>query len=145
MSRVDPPGGKWTALVVDDDPGILGMFHALLPREGFVVDSAHNGREAFEYLRRGSYSVIFLDLLMPDISGVELLERLERDIPMLMRRVIVMTGELSALSHRSAAAAVWGVMRKPFDMAELIRAAKVCASGRPRIERRREPRPEQRA
>jgi CheY-like chemotaxis protein len=120
------------------------MMSALLPREGFVVDCASNGREAFEYLRRGSYSVIFLDLVMPEINGMELLERLERDSPMLMRRVIVMTGAPNRLSERTDAGTVWGVIRKPFDMPELIRSAKICASGRPRIERRREPRPEPR-
>lgn len=145
MSRVDGPGTKWSALVVDDDPGLQGMFNALLVRDGFSVHCAANGRQAYEYLKRGSYSVILLDLMMPEVNGFELLERLERDSPMLLRRVIVMTGATLGLIDVVDSSRVWGVVRKPFDMHELIRSARICAEGRPRIERRSEPRPEQRA
>src|SRR5437660_937781 len=67
MSRVDPPGRRQSALVVDDDPALQGLVHTLLGRDGFAVDCAPNARTAFEYIRRGSYSVILLDLMMPDV------------------------------------------------------------------------------
>ena len=92
MSRVDAPGRRWSALVVDDDPGIQGLFTTLLARNGFSVDCAPNGRQAFEYLRRGSYAVILLDLMMPEVNGFELIDRIERTSPSLLGRVIVMTG-----------------------------------------------------
>ena len=60
MSRVDAPGRR-SVLVVDDDPGLQGLFTTLLGRDGYAVDCAPTGRQAFEYLRRGSYSVILLD------------------------------------------------------------------------------------
>ena len=144
MSRVDAPGTNWTALIIDDDDALRGMLTSIMMRDGFTVDTASSGREAFEYLRRGSYSVILLDLMMPDINGFELLERLERDSPALLRRVIVMTGASSRLVDGLDVSRVWGAVRKPFDVNDLVRAARVCASGRPRVERRREPRPEQR-
>lgn len=56
MSRVDPPGRKWSALVVDDDPAVQGSFVTLLGRNGFAVDTAFTGSDAFEYMRRISYS-----------------------------------------------------------------------------------------
>ena len=130
MSRVDQPRKAWTALVVDDDRGLQGLFNALLSQEGFAVDVAENGRRAFEFLRRGSYSVIFLDLMMPEINGFELLERLANESPMLLRKVIVMTGASQRMADLARASQVWDVVRKPFDIHDLIRSAKACATGR---------------
>jgi DNA-binding response OmpR family regulator len=127
LSRVDPPGRRWSALVVDDDPGLQSLFYTLLGREGFSVDCAPNGRLAFEYLRRSAYSVILLDLMMADVNGFELLERLRRDSPVLLGRVIVITGA----SQRDVASLdttnLRGVIRKPFDIDELTRMARHCA------------------
>jgi len=127
MSRVDQPRKTYTALVVDDDRGLQGLFNALLAQEGFAVDVAENGRRAFEFLRRGSYSVIFLDLMMPEVNGFELLERLAEESPMLLRRVIVMTGASQSMVELARGSSVWGVFRKPFDIHELIRSAEACA------------------
>jgi CheY-like chemotaxis protein len=132
MSRVDTPHRKWSVLVVDDDPGIQGLFHTVLERTGFSVDTAPNGRDAFEYLRRGSYAVILLDLMMPDVNGFELLERIERSAPHLLSHVIVMTGA----SHRSLEqfdpSRLWGLIRKPFDLDEFVTSTVACAQGQPR-------------
>ncbi|MEO6487766.1 MAG: response regulator [Thermoanaerobaculia bacterium] len=128
MSRVDPPIRKRSVLVVDDDPGLQGLFSTLLSRDGFSVDCAANGRLAFEYLRRGSYSVILLDLMMPDVNGSELLVRLERESPALLRRVIVMTGAAQRVVESVDTRRVWGLIRKPFDNNDLLRSARECAS-----------------
>jgi DNA-binding response OmpR family regulator len=127
MSRVDPPGRHWSALVVDDDAAIQGLFLALLAREGFSVDCAPTGRTAFEYLKRSSYSVILLDLMMPDVNGFELLALLERESPALLQRVIVMTGAAQRLVDTIDESRVFGVVRKPFDMNDLMRATRACA------------------
>ena len=130
MSRVDPPGRKYSALVVDDDPGLQGLFNTLLGRDGFSVDCAPNGRLAFEYLRRGSYSVILLDLMMPDVNGFELLDRLRRDSPKLLSRVIVMTGAAQRVVESLDASHVWGLIRKPFDIDNLVSSTVACAEGK---------------
>ncbi|GAC1435141.1 MAG: hypothetical protein NVSMB68_07430 [Thermoanaerobaculia bacterium] len=129
MSRVDAPG-RQSVLVVDDDPGLQGLFSTLLARDGFAVDCAPNGRQAFEYLKRGSYSVILLDLMMPEVNGFELLERLERDSPSLLRRVIVLTGAAQRTVDGLDSSRVWGMIRKPFDINNLVKSAKDCAHGR---------------
>ena len=130
MSRVDAPGRNWSVLVVDDDPGLQGLFSTLLVRDGFSVDCAPNGRQAFEYLKRGSYSVILLDLMMPDVNGFELLDRLERDSPALMRRIIVLTGASQRVVEGLDPKRVWGLIRKPFDINDLMKSAKECAVGK---------------
>jgi len=128
LSRVDPPGRRWSALVVDDDPGLQSLFYTLLGREGVSVDCAPNGRMAFEYLRRGAYSVILLDLMMPDVNGFELLDRLRRDSPALLSRVIVITGASQRDAESLDTTGLHGLMRKPFDIDELVAMARACAN-----------------
>jgi two-component system response regulator ResD len=127
MSRVDPPSRNFSALVVDDDPGLQGFFLTLLARHGFAVDCAPNGRVAFDYLKRGSYSVILLDLMMPDVNGLELLDRLGRESPALLRRVIVMSGAAQPLVDEVDVSRIWGLIRKPFDIDELVSRLRSCA------------------
>jgi DNA-binding response OmpR family regulator len=129
MSRVDPPGRTFSVLVVDDDPGLQGLFLTLLARQGFAVECAPNGRVAFDYLKRGSYSVILLDLMMPDVDGLELLERIGRESPALLRRVIVITGAAPPLVDEVDVSRIWGLMRKPFDIDDLVQAVRRCAQG----------------
>lgn len=132
MSRVDAPDKPLSVLVVDDDSGLQGLFSTILGRDGFVVDCASNGRQAFEYLKRGAYSVILLDLMMPDVNGLELLERLERDSPSLMRRVIVMTGAAQRVVDGVDHGRIWGLIRKPFDINDLMTSTRHCALGKSR-------------
>jgi len=124
VSRVDPPGRRCSALVVDDDPGLQSLFYTLLGREGFSVDCAPNGRTAFEYLRRSAYSVILLDLMMPDVNGFELLDRLRRECPSLLGRVIVITGASQRDVASLDATPLRGLIRKPFDIGDLVRRMK---------------------
>ena len=130
MSRADSPSRKISVLVVDDDPALQGLFNRLLVRNGFAVDCAANGRLAFEYLKRESYSVILLDLMMPDVNGFELLERLQRESPKMLERIIVMTGASQRVIEGLDSRPLWGVIRKPFDIDHLISATRECAAGR---------------
>lgn len=127
MSRADHPARRWSALVVDDDPALQGLFFSLLARKGFVVDCAPNGRLAFEYIRRGAYSAIFLDLMMPEVNGLELLDRLERDCPALLRRIVIVTGAPQHVIEEINPSRVFAVIRKPFDIDHFMTTAMACA------------------
>ena len=127
MSRVDHPSRTFSALVVDDDLALQGLFITLLARQGFAVDCAPNGRAAYDFLKRSSYSVILLDLMMPDVNGLELLDRLGRESPSLLRRVIVMTGAAQPLVDEVDTSRIWALMRKPFDINELVDRVRGCA------------------
>ena len=56
-------------LVVDDEEKIRGLVRMYLEKEGYTVDEAENGRIALEKFRSGSYSLLIVDLMMPDIDG----------------------------------------------------------------------------
>jgi DNA-binding NtrC family response regulator len=130
MSRSDPPSGNANVLVVDDDQGLRGLFTTLLSKKGFAVDTANDGRVAYDQLQRHTYSVILLDLMMPDVNGFELLDKLERDSPTLLDRVIVMTGASQRAIEPLKSKRIWGMIRKPFDIDNLVSSAEACAQGK---------------
>jgi DNA-binding response OmpR family regulator len=130
MSRSDPLLHNAAVLVVDDDQSLRGLFTTLLSKEGFAVDTAADGRIAFDQIHRHNYSVILLDLMMPEVDGFELLDRLERDSPSLMQKVIVMTGASQRAIQNLDTSRVWGLIRKPFDIDNLVSSTVACAEGK---------------
>src|SRR6185295_5114102 len=132
MSRSDPPVAGRHALVIDDDGALRGLFTTLLGRKGFSVDVAGDGRVAFDQLNRNNYSVILLDLMMPDVNGFELLDRIQRDSPSLLKRVIIMSGAAQRQFERVNPTQVYDVIRKPFDIDHLVSSAIACSEGRQR-------------
>jgi DNA-binding response OmpR family regulator len=130
MSRSAPSAVVPNVLVIDDDQALRGLFTTLLTKKGFAVDTATDGRVAYDQLQRHTYSVILLDLMMPDVNGFELLERLRRDSPTLLDRVIVMTGASQRSIESLDTSNIWGLIRKPFDIDQLVSSALACSQGR---------------
>lgn len=64
-------------LHVDDDPTITRIVHDLLSRHGFETTPLHDPRLALEVLLRQEFRVVLLDLEMPDISGISLLQQIK--------------------------------------------------------------------
>src|SRR5712692_4792790 len=131
MSRSDAPSSGPAVLVVDDDQALRGLFTTLLSKNGFDVDIANDGQAAFDQIHRHPYSVILLDLMMPEVNGFELLERLQRDSPSLLPRVIVMTGASQRSIQKLDTTRIWGLIRKPFDIDNLVSSTLACAQGKP--------------
>jgi two-component system OmpR family response regulator len=106
-------------LVVDDEPRIVSFVSRALSAEGFQVDGAHDGARALELARTGSYELVVLDLLLPNLDGMSVLQGLMESRP--DQRVLV----LSALSDvdtkvRCLEFGASDYLSKPFSLAELI-------------------------
>jgi signal transduction histidine kinase len=80
-------------LVVDDEPEITEFFRASLAHEGFEMDTAATGREALACLRRSRPDAVFLDLGLPDISGFDLVEEIQKDPALKGIRIIILTAK----------------------------------------------------
>lgn len=80
-------------LVVDDEPDILSALVEILRLEGFIVEKARSGQEALSLLESRSYDLMVLDLMLPDIEGIEILHRARQMYPDLL--VIILTGNAS--------------------------------------------------
>lgn len=78
-----------TALVIDDDPDIRRMIRSYLEKLAFVVKEAGTGKAAMEILHRERLSLVVLDLILPEISGYDICERIRsrpqtKDVPVLV-------------------------------------------------------------
>ncbi len=62
-----------TILYVEDYPVVQAMYHDALRDRGFNVDVASDGKEALDKVANGSYDIILLDLLLPNVTGMEFL------------------------------------------------------------------------
>jgi CheY-like chemotaxis protein len=114
-------------LVIDDDPAIMQLFRALLGRAGFEIDTASDGTRAWHLIETNGYQVIIMDLMMPHLSGFELLDRIAVQKPALLSRIIVATGASKRQLGSFDATRVHSLIRKPFDIDELMSAASQCA------------------
>ncbi len=81
---------KARILAVDDQRYFRAFLEDILRGEGYEVRSAENGEEALQYLETGTYDVIVTDVVMPGISGTELVERVKARRP--EQDIIVVTG-----------------------------------------------------
>jgi DNA-binding NtrC family response regulator len=68
------PPFKGRVLIVDDEADIRESLETLLEMEGYLIELASNAAEGLERLEKGHYDVVLLDLMMPDRSGIELLQ-----------------------------------------------------------------------
>jgi len=109
-------------LVVDDDRDFCQLMEQRLVREGFSVETAHDGKEALEKIRQRSYQLILLDKNLPEKSGVEVLlnlraERLARETP-----VIVVSGSapMEDLAHEIEVLGAKKYLSKGLDLQELL-------------------------
>ena len=101
-------------LVVDDDPVVGKSFDRVLSGKGYAVITARNGEEALNKLRTESYDVVFTDIKMPGMNGLEVAERVKASQPWLP--VVIITGYgTDANEARAKAAGVSGFLRKPLS------------------------------
>ena len=77
-------------LFVDDDQQILEIVSAYLSRFGYNVETASNGNLAIDKIQQKDYAVVFTDLIMPEISGLDLLRSVKRSNP--ATEVVIVTG-----------------------------------------------------
>lgn len=106
-------------LVVDDDRAIRELVKKLMVRQGFIIDTAADGQDAWLLIAGNLYDAVLLDLMMPNLNGFDLVDRLRRDKPSLLPRIVIMTA-FSRAGRIPIVEGVHSVLRKPFDIGELL-------------------------
>lgn len=81
---------KKNILVVDDDKAILESLKGVLQSENYKVETTETGREAIEKTEARFYNLSLIDVKLPDIEGIELLTKMHRTTPRMMK--IMITG-----------------------------------------------------
>ncbi|MGQ0433772.1 MAG: response regulator transcription factor [Microthrixaceae bacterium] len=115
------PAAAPTVLVVEDDPVILRLLEVNFDLEGFGVLLAHDGAEGLEIARASRPDIIVSDIMMPQMSGIEMVEALKADkatakIPVILLSAKAQAGDLKAGIEAGADEYV----TKPFEPLDLI-------------------------
>jgi CheY-like chemotaxis protein len=116
-------------LVVDDDAVVGKSFNRVLSSKGYIVTTAQNAHEALKQIREQEFDVVFTDIKMPGMDGVELAERVKCSRP--WTPVVIITGfGTTENESRAKAAGVSDFMRKPLSP-EMIEASAAKAMAAP--------------
>jgi len=106
-------------LVVDDDEGIRKTLLRILEKEGYAVESVDNGKQAIEASKKWSFNIALIDIKLPDMEGIKLLEKLKDAEPRMAK--IIITGYPSLKSAIEAVnRGADGYVLKPFDVSKLL-------------------------
>ncbi len=114
-------------LVVDADESVRSAAHNLLERYGCVVETAHDGGEAIYMVRNmaleGNYDVIIVDIRLPDMTGYELLLKLQEvmdPVPLVLMTGFGYDPGHSIVKARQARLPLYGELCKPFRLDQLL-------------------------
>lgn len=119
LNRGQPVSTYDKILVVDDDDALRESIVSILESEGYVLDVAKSGFEAEIKLRNKIYNLVLLDIKLPDITGIELLAKINQFTP--RTKKIVLTGfpdtetAIKSVNEKADAYLV-----KPFDPDTLL-------------------------
>ena len=109
-------------LVVEDSVEVSEALSLWLEQHGYSVNTAANGEEAIDFLHRARPQLVFVDLVMPVVSGLELIDVMRRDESLARIPIVAMT----ASNLRPPGVPT---LRKPFSLPGLLDAAKLyCES-----------------
>jgi len=121
-------------LVIDDEPDVLDGIKRVLDRAGFSVRVVDNATDAMLELKRLAADVVITDIIMPKVNGVDAIERILREFPMVRIVAISGGGNFDVNGYQPAAitttvylaaakrAGAHCILTKPFESRELIEA-----------------------
>ncbi|HEY3053140.1 MAG TPA: response regulator [Thermoanaerobaculia bacterium] len=115
--------GKRRILVVDDEPSIRMLVRTVLERAGYDVTTARDGVEAITLLAASDYDLVLLDVVMPNLGGLAVVDALRKNSLGVLAHTYLLTG---GDSEDLASLPVRGVIAKPFDISSLLAEAKDC-------------------
>jgi len=107
-----------TILIADDEPNIRRVLEAMLTKEGYTVFTAENGKRALDVAAANAIDVLVSDLIMPDMNGVELLQRVKEIHPNCTAIIVTAYGTIKSAVEAMRYGA-FTYLSKPFDIDEV--------------------------
>src|ERR1700685_3342340 len=117
ISRAEGP--RIRVLLVDDQPALTNLVKMALHYEGWTVEVAHNGREAVSKFDEVGPDVLVLDIMLPDVDGLQILQRIRESEP--YTPTLFLTARDSVMDRVTGlTAGADDYMTKPFSLEELV-------------------------
>jgi len=119
----------YQVLVVDDERPLADAVTRLLKRKGYKVKTAYNGLTAGILLQRFKPKVVILDLQMPGVSGLEVIEYIRKDSDLSILKILVVSAATEELLQAARDAGADLVKAKPLDETELLEGVDALMNG----------------
>jgi putative nucleotidyltransferase with HDIG domain len=120
-------------LVVDDETPVRAMIAAALEREGYTVDLAGGGREALDALELNAFNLVLTDIVMQDVNGIALLERIHALQPNLPVVMVTAVHDIS-VAIDSMRRGAYDYLLKPFERDQLLNTVSRAITHRQALE-----------
>ncbi len=114
-----------TILVVDDETTILSMFELAFTKQGYRIKTAASAEDALDILKTEEIHVMFLDLNLPAMNGIDLCRAIKKQMPMSILYALTGYASLFELSD-CRDAGFDDYFKKPVSMADLLDAARTA-------------------
>ena len=119
-------------LVVDDDSPTRRLLESVLTKAGFTVVAAADGREGVNHLRSGQFDLVFLDVWMPRMNGLEVLELMRKE--QIAAKVVVFTSDTTPETIlRAVRQQAYRYMQKPVDPGKVLELARAVLAASPAL------------
>lgn len=123
-------------LIIEDDPLMLRMYQKIFSFEKYQVDTAANGEEGLEKVRKDKPTLVLLDIMMPKMNGIQVLEKLKQDPETKKIPVVMLTnlaGEHDA-ENALTKGAVKYLVKSEYDPKQIANMVKEILAGYTRDE-----------
>ncbi len=118
-----------SVLIVDDDPMIREVLREIIKDQHYVVVAADTGEAALDEIEKQHFDLIFLDLLLPGISGIQLLEKIkDKDKESVVVIITAFADEPAALKAMSLGPLL--LIRKPFREKDITEVLSIVMKGK---------------
>ena len=110
-------------LEVDDNPDIVQFMEMTIQSLGHEFDSAPGGKEGLEKIRNEKYDLVFLDLSMPDFTGIDVIDALEAEGILDKQKIILFTASylgLESLEQDLKNKGIYAILAKPADIDQIM-------------------------
>ena len=127
---LDNQRGSITVIVIDDNDTTRAMLRGILRSAGLdVVAEAKDGKSGLERIRQLQPNLVCLDVLMPEISGIEVLKQIRQEFPEV--RVLMVTGTSDRETVQAAiTGGANGYLVKPFNVTKVVAAVEIALGRR---------------
>jgi CheY-like chemotaxis protein len=116
------PANRRRVLVLDDEPAIRTLLERALRSAGFEPVITASGVEAIERAMDGEYAALLIDHKMPDMSGIDVFQRVVARRPDIARRFVIISGEVvNPMLEAFVGTTGVALLAKPFDLDDLER------------------------
>jgi len=115
-------------LLIEDNANISDMMAQYLTLKGYDCAIAHGGREGLSQILDKKYDIVLLDLAMPEFSGYDVIDSLEKKGKLKEQKIIVLTAfsitekDMKDLIHRGIRAC----LKKPIQLSEILKVIQAC-------------------